>query len=132
MDEKTLTEARKKAERAVADMADGDLKLKAFELILSRLLVASDDAPSQPGHEPKSKARRNVATRNGSPAEGTVETVPATAPSRILSLKREGFFNEERSITEIQEALQTRGWRYVTTALSGPLMNLVQARELRR
>jgi hypothetical protein len=132
MEEKTLTEARKKAERAVADMADGDLKLKAFELILGRLLLASDGAPSQTGHEPKSKARRNVESRNESPAEGTVETVPVTAPSRILSLKREGFFKEERTITAIQEELQTRGWRYVTTALSGPLMKLVQARELRR
>lgn len=135
MDEKTLTEARKKAERAVADMPEGDLKLKAFELILTRLLSASGDvALSDGGGERRSKGHRRTRPRAGSPSSdaGAVDAPPVSTPTRILELKKEGFFKEERSISEIQDELRTHGWRYETTALSGPLIGLVQVRELRR
>ncbi|HTZ95485.1 MAG TPA: hypothetical protein VMB18_03740 [Terriglobales bacterium] len=135
MDEKALTEARQKAERAVADMPEGDLKLKAFELILTRLLYSSGDtAISDDGGVQRSKGHPRTRTRAGSPPSDVlaVDTPPISTPTRILQLKKEGFFSEERSISEIQDELRTRGWRYETTALSGPLIGLVQARELRR
>jgi hypothetical protein len=49
-----------------------------------------------------------------------------------LQLKAEGFFDNQRGIGEIRRELQTHGWRYPLTALSGTLMKLVRARELRR
>jgi hypothetical protein len=38
MDAKKLIDHRKQAEKAVAGMADGELKVKAFEVILGHLL----------------------------------------------------------------------------------------------
>ena len=38
MDAKRLIDLRKAAERAVAEMPDGELKVKAFEVILAHLL----------------------------------------------------------------------------------------------
>ena len=52
--------------------------------------------------------------------------VPTTAPARILALKAEGFFSEPRTISQIRDELQARGWRYDLTALSGTLMKLVR------
>jgi hypothetical protein len=38
MDTKKLVALRKEAEKAIAEMPDGDLKVKAFEVILGHLL----------------------------------------------------------------------------------------------
>ena len=132
MDTSSVIEARKKAEHAVADMPEGDLKVKAFEVILNRLLSAGEDASSAAGstprerHEGSEAAGRNPGTGNQMDAE------PRTAPARVLQLKGEGVFDNQRGIGEIRRELQTHGWRYPLTALSGTLMKLVRARELRR
>src|SRR5437899_12357696 len=82
------------------------------------------DAVNTP-HREKSRPRQ----RRGDSHEGVV---PHSVPARILTLKTEGFFAEQRGIGEIRDELQTHGWRYKVTALSGPLMRLVRERELRR
>jgi hypothetical protein len=48
MDAKRLIELRKQAEKSVADMPDGDLKLKAFEVILNHLVVSGEGIASTP------------------------------------------------------------------------------------
>jgi len=132
MDPDSVIEARKKAEHAVADMPEGDLKLKAFELILNRFLSVCEDLSA--GRTGRLKRSGSSEVR-GNQNPGNVEkpdAVPRSTPGRILHLKAEGFFGEQRGIGEIREELQTHGWRYPLTALSGAMMKLVGARELRR
>ena len=132
MDTNSVIEARRKAEQAVADMPEGDLKLKAFELILNRLLSAA--AETHDSAEPaRPKPPQRSATRNRSHQVGNHRNeVPVSDTARVLHLMEEGFFVEQRGITEVRQELQTHGWRYPLTALSGTLMKLVRARELRR
>jgi hypothetical protein len=118
-----LVELRKQAERAVQDMRDGDLKLKAFETILAHLLaggVARADAPT----ERKSTPVRKPQATGGKP--------PKSATDRILTIKAERFFASQRSIAEIRQELKKNGWHYPVTSLSGPLQTLVSNRTLRR
>lgn len=124
MDTQGLVKARKEAEKVVAEMPDGDLKLKAFEVILGKLLEDGNLGRKDPAaggsksrHEP-----RNI--KNG--------LIAKSAPARILVLRNDGFFKNQRSIAEILEELARHGWHYPRTSLSGPLQKLTQQRELRR
>ena len=128
MDTNSIIEARKKAEAAVAEMPEGELRVEAFKLILNKLLSGSDS--SEPARKARSGGRRSAGEGRRKSSED--ESVPRSAPARILALKTEGFFKEERGIGEIRDELQTHGWRYDVTALSGTLIGLVQRRELRR
>ncbi len=131
MDADSLKDARKKAELAVADMPEGELRVEAFKLILNRLLAEGGSAaPEQKGRS--GRHHRGENRSHNSSSEGHEDAAPRSVPARILELKAVGFFDEERGIGEIRDELQTQGWRYDLTALSGPLMKLVQARELRR
>jgi hypothetical protein len=116
-----LIEARKQAEAAVAEMADGDLKVKAFEVILVHVLASTASTP--PASE---VAKPTTASKPSS------SRVPGTAKSRILLLKDEGFFSRARSMADINHELKAHGWIHPNTALSGPLQGLVQERRLRR
>ena len=118
---KELVKIRKQAEKAVAEMPDGELKVKAFEVIFNHLLVGK-------------KATGGPAVHDESPAQPPLKTAASsrTASGRILVLRDEEFFKSQRSIGEIREELQVHGWHYPLTSLSGTLMDLVQKRELRR
>lgn len=131
MDTKAIIEARKKAEAAVAEMAEDELRVEAFKLILNRLLSGGEG--SEPTRKSRPATRRDARGHESKGAESRPEDfVPRSAPERILALKAEGFFEKERGIGEVREELQTHGWRYEVTALSGALIGLVQRRELRR
>jgi hypothetical protein len=123
MNAKTIVTVRKQAEEAVADMNEGPLKTKAFEVILDRLLGESEterkfSVVSPPGSSPKGP---EVAPRS-----------PNSTTDRLVLLKDEGFFEEQRSIGEVRDKLASRGWHYPMTSLSGPLQKLVQRGVLRR
>jgi hypothetical protein len=108
------------------------LKLKAFELILNRFLSLCEDlSPGRTDRLKRGGSSEVRASRNPGEVE-QADGVPRSTPGRILQLKAEGFFGEQRGIGEIREELQTHGWIYPVTALSGALMKLVGARELRR
>ena len=117
-----LKELRKKAEDAVAEMGDGDLKTKAFEVILQHLLstravpVQSVSYEKRPHEKKEAKSSRSV----------------SGAKSRIMLLKDEGFFTVPRSLGEVKNELSAHGWIHPRTSLSGPLQGLVQERRLRR
>lgn len=124
MDAKKLIELRKQAEKAVAEMPDGELKLKAFEVILGHLLASgqpkADDAPPS---QTRAKKKEEV--------EADVDA--ETATGRILVLKDEGFFKTPKSSGQIRDELKAHGWHYPATSLSGELMSLVRPpRKLRR
>jgi hypothetical protein len=121
MDEKFLKEARLKAERVVADMPDGDLKLKTFEITLNHLLASG-------GAGSNGKATVDRKARHSAPTPRKANTLA----ERILMLQSEGFFNSPQTIGAVREGLQIYGWHYPVTTLSGTLQSLVQKRKLRR
>ena len=112
-----LVAARKRAEAAVADMAEGALKEKAFEVILASLLAEPRKSTSAtaPGHLEESRG-----------------SSPSSLGDRITLLAEEEFFTEPRSLSEIQAKFAEHGWHYPQTSLSTPLIRLVRQRRLRR
>ena len=118
MAEDQLIKARRRAERAVEGMAEGPLKTAAFQTILTKLL---NDSPlvEQASHPPD-KDRVNSKVQ------------PDTLKGRVLAVKAEGFFKIQRSLSEVREALGSRGWHYPLTTLSGGMQSIVQQRQLRR
>jgi hypothetical protein len=113
-----LIALRKNAEIAVADMADGPLKVKAFEVILESLLSA-----------PISKRDSDPVARVTQSPQGEA---PTSVAGRIGLLAEESFFSEPRSLGEIQNSLKQHGWHYPQGNLSSPLVRLVRQRQLRR
>lgn len=114
-----LINARQLAEQAVDDVQDRDLKLRAFEVILSAVLRDSPNTQTARPAAPSREKREGQATNN-------------SLASRILQLVADGFFFEQRSLAEIQTKLAEYGWHYPQTNLSTPLMRMVQQRKLRR
>ena len=124
MDTKKLVALRKEAEKAIAEMPDGDLKLKAFEVILGHLLGATSGTAERPAmHEEEEEAQAKP------PKKGKAAK---SAAARVLVLREEGFFKTQRSMGEIAGELAAHGWHYPLTALSGTLQGLTQRREIRR
>jgi hypothetical protein len=113
-----LVSIRKQAEGAVADMVDGPLKVKAFEMILGSLLAGRIGPKA---HDPTAQT-----------AEPSAVKAPSTLPERIDLLAEEGFFGEPKSLGEIQNGLAEHGWHYPQTNLSTPVVRLVRQRRLRR
>lgn len=113
-----LVVARKRAERAVEGMADGPLKIAAFQTILAKLLAEA---------EPEEQVQRAAVK-----APNVRTEQPSTLTGRILAIRSEGFFKTQRSLGEVRENLGSRGWHYPLTTLSGVMQALVRQRELRR
>ena len=124
MDTKTLVAIRKEAEKAIAEMPDGDLKVKAFEVILGHLLTAGGGTARRPVPAPPEEEEDARPARKGKAAK--------SATARILVLREEGFFKNQRSMGEVSAELAAHGWHYPLTALSGNLQGLTQRREIRR
>jgi hypothetical protein len=129
MNTKTIVDLRKQAEEAVADMAEGSLKVKAFEVVLERLLAAEQGSASHP------EIRKGPIPKQTSaigPKDEVKPKTPTSCPERILVLRDEGFFKIPRTISEIRDELRVLGWTYPVTSISGPLQRLAQRRDLRR
>jgi hypothetical protein len=118
-----LVKARRTAEEVVADMVDGPLKVKAFEVILGALLSGIGRGPNIFDREPSLDRRT---------ADGGSNKPPSSLADRINTLAGEGFLGEPRSLAEIQLKLAEHGWHYAQTNLSTPLIRLVRQRVLRR
>jgi hypothetical protein len=113
-----LVRARKRAEQAVAGMAEGPLKTAAFQTILAKLLTDADS-----GERIEHAAAK---------APSGSKRQPRTLTERILAIRSEGFFKLQRSLSDVRAALGSRGWHYPLTTLSGVMQTLAQQRELRR
>ena|ERR1700682_1759388 len=118
MSETGLIQARQKAERAVKDMADGPLKVAAFQTILGKLL-AEVGSSEEPG--------RKTGRKPAGPGKE-----PDTLRGRILGIKGDGFFQSQQTLGDVREALGSRGWHYPQTTLSGAMQALVRQKHLRR
>ncbi len=104
-----LVAVRKQAEEAVADMPEGALKVKAFEVILASLLPGSSSSLSDSSEQKELHTKRPAAARRTS-----------SLADRIGSLAEEGFFREPRGLAEIQAKLAEHGWHYPQQNLSTP------------
>ncbi|MBI3611505.1 MAG: hypothetical protein HY204_12500 [Nitrospirae bacterium] len=102
MNTKKLIELRKQAEKAVADMTDGEFKLKAFEVILNHLLAPGKAEAVAPT---SSEAKSKIETSKGDRSEIETESISG----RILVLKDEGYFKSPKYIGEIRAELQAHG-----------------------
>ena len=78
------------------------------------------------------RLQREAGKQQLTPAKPGKKVVPSSTPARVLSLREEGFFDQQRSLGAIRDELQIHGWIYQLTALSGTVQTLVQKRELRR
>ena len=110
------------AEAAVAQMQDPDHRKIAFATILSSLLQDISKVTSAP---PRPLAHPTAQKATGKPSRG--------GPSAYLDeLVTEGFFGEPKDIAQVRSVLEERGHHIPSTALSGPLQRLCQAKKLRR
>src|SRR5438552_10352168 len=100
MEDQVLKDARIKAERAVSDMSDGDLKVKAFEVTLAHLLATGSTTVRDGASHLNKKARVSSPTRAN------------TLSERIQLLQADGFFDTPQVIGAIREGLQVHGWHY--------------------
>ena len=117
VDQKSLNTAIEEAEAMVGVVREPQMRAAAFAVVLSKMLDGGRaGSRSKPSSSPLVRERRGG----------------ETAPSRILGLKAEGFFKEQRALAEVRTELSIRGWHYAVTALSGVMQTLVQSRELRR
>ena len=117
-----MKEIREKALAAVADMSDGELKTKAFEIFLQRLLDL----------EAAKFTEKVTITQKQTEKQERKKPKATTVKSRILLLKDENFFDKPRPLKDVREELKVHGWIHSSTAMSGPLQSLVRERHLRR
>lgn len=120
MDQETVNTAITEAVGMVDGIKEHGLRQTAFGVVLSKLLDETGPSLKTPRRE-KRKPDRGRSAGGGE-----------TAPDRILGLREEGFFKQQRSLSEVRGELGTRGWHYELTALSGVMQGLVQSRDLRR
>lgn len=124
MNARKLIDLRRQAEKAVAEMPDGDMKVKAFEVILRHLLTGTAEVVSPTPREEPEPPRKARSPRESSGAK--------SISGRILVLRDEGFFAAQKTLGEVREELRAHGWHYPLTTLSGRMQALVRARQLRR
>lgn len=124
METQKLIDLRKRAEKAVAEMPDGELKVKAFEVILTHLLGGGETSQERSREEVPPPTGKSKPKKEGVSAQSIT--------GRILVLKDEGFFKAQKTIGEVREELKAHGWHYPLTTLSGRMQALVQQRRLRR
>jgi hypothetical protein len=123
VDAKKLIELRKEAEKAVADMPDGELKVKAFEVLLSHLISSADRSVAPP---------TSSSPKEAPSAKETEDFPTASVAGRLLVLREEGFFKAPKALAEIREELKAHAWHYPNATIAPALIKLVQKRKLRR
>jgi hypothetical protein len=116
-----LVKARNAAVAVVSDMPDGPLKDSTYQTILSELVQYAL------AHAARESDQAAVRSRKGKVGGKPTGTTP-----RLLNLIEEGFFAQPRSLTEIRESLDERGFHYRLEDLGTPLRRMVRRRHLRR
>jgi len=69
-------------------------------------------------------ARRKTVKQEAKKREG--------AGDLVVDLRESGFMDKPKTLNEISEALEEKGYLYPTTTLSGVVLGLVKRKELRR
>ncbi len=122
MDAKKLIELRKEAEKVVADMPEGDIKVKAFEVILVHLMSVAEGP----------KPQRVLSSEDSVQTEDSEEANASSVAGRLMVLREEGFFKSPKALAEIREELKAHAWHYTNATIAHSLIKLVQKKKLRR
>jgi hypothetical protein len=115
--------------KATLKLSDGTTVLiegspEEIARIMSLHSTTTQDQPSKP--LPKTKTKKPKTTNKKS-------SQSATGPKlRIFELKSLGFFDEKKSIVDIQKKLEEQGHIYAQSSLSPALVRLVRGKDLRR
>jgi hypothetical protein len=117
------------AEKAVQAVKDPELKSIAFQKVLDALLGGSGPPPTT--SSVAAVGRRATRKRNAAKGGGT--KAPRGGPAAyVRELIEDGFFDKQKTITEVKIELENRGHHIPLTSLSGPLQKLCQSKDLRR
>src|SRR5260370_34123199 len=100
-----LIVARKRAERAVEGMAEGPLKIAAFQTILAKLLTESDPVERAQPVPVKAPAVRSVQA--------------GILTGRHLAVMVAGSFKKPSVLWQVGGSVGSRGWRYPPGIVSG-------------
>ena len=87
-------------------------------------IIAAYERTSVVDQAKKAIARSKAAKTDERKREG--------ASDLIVGLREAGFFGKPKTLTEIADALEEKGYLYPTTTLSGVVLGLVKRKELRR
>jgi len=122
----SMVELRKRAEKIVADMPEGELKLKAFEVAFKHLLETTVSPVGVPSREVSAKKRRRAPVAQEAPE------LRGELPKRIFELRNDEFFREPRTGREVQRELKTRGFHYAQAVVQMALLRMTRRRLVRR
>ena len=124
---KELVARRKAAEKVVAGMPDGPMKVKAFVMAFQDL-----QAPATAGRRKRSRrAPRGPAAKSEQAAAKRRKA--STGPQgHLRELVEERYFASPRSLPDIVQQLRVAGHVYKQQDLSTPLRRLTQGKVLRR
>ena len=128
-----LIAMRQKAEKAVDGMPEGAIKEKAFEVAFRYLLD---------GYSPSAKGDKGIRRKKGSASRRASTAAQAEArrrPSKkggpmaiVTELIEDGFFDEQRCLSDIQSELEKRSHHFKLTDLSPAMGRLTRGKKLRR
>lgn len=124
---KDLVAKRQAAEKAVEGV-DPALKEKAFEIVFLHLL----DARGLPARRNAPRRARGIGSEIATKPAAKKAKKPSGPKTLIAEFVREGFFDEPRTLTEVQDRLRDRGHHYKQSALSPALLSLTRSKTLRR
>jgi hypothetical protein len=130
--QKSYAELVAQAEQAVAGVKDPELRRAAFERVLIDLF-GSDSSDSPKGHSRGKTKSSGRSSRKAGKRVATAFAARRGGPSKYLEdLLDEGYFSEQKTLSEVKAELGNRGHHIPLTSLSGPLQSLCQKRKLRR
>ena len=115
------------AEAAVQSVKDPELRRVAFEKILESLLAGGSTSARKKKTSKKTSKKANAkkaATKSAPRGKGP--------KARLLELIDDGFFDDQRTLTDVKSELADRGFHIPVTSLSTPLMRLTRDKKLRR
>lgn len=114
---------RKKAEEVVEGMAEGPLKVAAFEKAFESLSAGPQDPPV------RKRSKRRSTPKKSSTGRKRKKQGPK---AHTRDLIEDGFFSESRTAPEVVAELLVGGHKYDDPAVGTALARLTRDKELRR
>jgi hypothetical protein len=87
-------------------------------------IISNYERSSVVGQAKQAIARTKSSKRENKKREG--------AGDLLIGMREAGFFDKAKSLADMGEALEEKGFLYPTTTLSGVVLGLVKRKELRR
>jgi len=109
-------------------------KYSEIEITSDKEIISSVIAEIHRQEEMREKFRefREQRKKEFEKKESSIIQDPKSLSEKIIKLKQEGFFDNRKTIGEVQKELETKGDIYPNTTLSGILLRLVKKQILGR